>query len=276
MTMTMTHDPRSTIGAGDLQRFRTCALELADEARHQLRVLCKDGFEVKQKPDGSYVTSADFQVEQRLRALIERDFPDHGIVGEEFPPRAPEAEFQWILDPVDGTEDFVQRIPLFGTIIALHFRGEPLVGVIDMPLLDARVHAAYGLGTFHNRERVKLADLAADVAPNQVRTMLSARANFIRHRDDGARFDALTRHFPNQRIYRTCYAHLCAATGQADATVDYGNRIWDLAATRIVVEEAGGAYQTVQQLDTPSGPVYGAVFGRPTAVAKLASVLTST
>jgi fructose-1,6-bisphosphatase/inositol monophosphatase family enzyme len=112
----------------DRERFRDCALGLADEARDQLRAFASGSFEVKHKSDGSYVTSADFQVEQRLRARIERQFPDHGIVGEEFPARAPAAEFQWILDPVDGTEDFVQRIPTFGSIIALHYRGEPLAG----------------------------------------------------------------------------------------------------------------------------------------------------
>src|SRR5205814_800276 len=111
----------------DREHFGAGALGFADVAREQLRALCRTGFTVKRKSDGSFVTSADFEVEERLRAQIQRQFPDHGIVGEEFPAHRPEAEFQWILDPVDGTEDFVQQIPTFGTIIALHYRGEPLV-----------------------------------------------------------------------------------------------------------------------------------------------------
>jgi len=270
----MPTDLRAGIPAHDLERFRAHLLTLADEARRIIRSACDQGFEVKHKPDGSYVTSTDVQVEERLRALIGKRLPDHGILGEELPAHAPGAEFQWILDPVDGTEDFVQRIPTFGTIVGLHFRGEPVVGVIDMPMLDARVHAAFGLGAFHNRERLRLADLGADVPPAQVRLMLSARANFVRYRDrDGPAFDALTRTYPNHRIYRTCYAHACAATGQADATVDYGNHIWDLAATRLLVEEAGGAYRTLQDFHTPTGRVFSAVFGRPALVAKLASLL---
>ncbi len=267
-------DLRATMSARDLERFHAHALTLADEARRIIRATWENGFEVKHKPDGSYVTSADVQVEERLRTLIGERFPNHGIVGEELPAHAPGAEFQWVLDPVDGTEDFVQRIPTFGTIIGLHFRGEPLVGVIDMPRLDTRVHAAFSLGAFHNRERLRLTDLDADVPPAQVRLMLSARANFIRYRNqDGAVFDTLTRTYPNHRIYRTCYAHVCAATGQADATVDYGNHVWDLAASRVVVEEAGGAYRTLQDFRTPTGRVFSAVFGRPALVAKLVSLL---
>src|SRR6185295_14285879 len=144
----MVNDPRVALPTRDIERFRDCALELADAARDRLRVLHASGLEVKRKADGSYVTSADVEVEQRLRAIIERRFPDHGIIGEELPARAPQAEFQWILDPIDGTEDFVQHMPTFGTIIGLHYRGEPVVGVTDVPLLNLRAHAAFGLGAF--------------------------------------------------------------------------------------------------------------------------------
>lgn len=163
--------------------------------------------------------------------MTERLFPDHGIVGEEYDPRLRGADFQWIFDPVDGTEEFVHRIPTFGTVIALHYRGEPLVGVIDIPMLDARVHAAFGLGAFSGDQRLQLIDLDPATPPKAVRVMLSARANFMRHRDDGALFDAVRRAYPNHRIYRSCYTHLCAATGQADAVLDIGNPIWDIAAT---------------------------------------------
>src|SRR6266566_4473333 len=169
-------DIRDAIPNADRERFATCALALADIARERLRALCRTGFTVKRKPDGSFVTSADFEVEELLRAQIQRQFPSHGIVGEELPAHLPQAEFQWIFDPVDGTEDFVQRIPTFGTIIALHYRGEPLAGVIDMPLLDMRVHATYGGGAFHNQQRLQLVDLDPAVPPLQTRLMLSARA----------------------------------------------------------------------------------------------------
>lgn len=264
---------RSQIGHADLERFRGHALMLADESRRMLRGFFAGGAAVKRKPDGSYVTDADLAVERHLRALTERAFPAHGIVGEEFGAGPGDAEFRWIFDPVDGTEEFVQRIPLFGTIIALHFRGEPVVGVIDIPMLEDRVHATFGLGAFRGRERLKLADLEPATPDAQVRIMLSARENFLRARNGGALFDAVTSAYPNHRIYRSCYTHLCAATGQADATIDAGNPIWDIAAARILVEEAGGAFRIVEEAVRGQERIYTSVFGRPAVVARLAALL---
>jgi fructose-1,6-bisphosphatase/inositol monophosphatase family enzyme len=269
----MAADPRSEISLADRERFLACALALADTARREILAQRAAGFEVKRKSDGSFVTSADVQVETRLRERLAREFPAHGVLGEELPTHLPAAEFQWIFDPIDGTEDFVQGIPTFGSIIGLHFRGAPLAGVIDVPLLDARVHAGHGLGCFRGTERLRLADLAPDTPPGHTRIMLAARANFARHPRGGAAFDALTRAYPNQRIYRTCYAHLLAATGQIDAMIEYGNKIWDLAAARILIEEAGGAFRTLAAIDSPDGTLFAAAFGRPTLVARLATLL---
>lgn len=266
-------DPRLELARADIGRFLDHALALADESRRQLRALFTGSFEVKRKPDGSYVTSADLAVERALRAMTQSAFPDHGIVGEEFGAHLPGAPFQWIFDPVDGTEDFVHRVHTFGTIIALFYRDLPVAGVIDVPMLDARVHAGHGLGAFRGAERLCLADLDPATPAAAVRLTLSARTNFTRHRDDGARFEAVTRAFPNHRIYRSCYAHLCAATGQADAAIDAGNPIWDIAAARILVEEAGGAFRVVHEYLVGAERFYTAVFGRPAVVARVAELL---
>lgn len=267
-------DARAEIPGNDLERFGAAALRLAEQARARLRALVRTAFEVQRKADGSYVTSADVALERELRATIEREFPTHGIVGEELPARLPAAAFQWVLDPIDGTEDFVQRIPTFGTIIGLHYRGAPVVGVIDVPLLEQRAHACFGAGAFLNGERLRLAELPADTPPAQTRLMLAARANFERHgAAAAAAFDAIVRAYPNHRIYRTCYAHMCAATGQVDAMVEYGNKIWDLAATQVLVEEAGGAYRLIEATPSAGGELLAAVFGRPALVARLADMI---
>jgi fructose-1,6-bisphosphatase/inositol monophosphatase family enzyme len=129
-------DIRAGVPRTDIERYRDHALRLADEARQILRAQQKGAFDVKTKDDGSPVTSADLAVEARLRALTLAAFPDHGQLGEEFPPHKPEAEFRWVFDPVDGTEDFVHRVPTFGSIIGLFYRGEPVVGVIEVPMLE--------------------------------------------------------------------------------------------------------------------------------------------
>ena len=217
-------DIRSEIPTRDLEQFYTRALEMAAESRRLIRAALAAGFDVKRKPDGSYVTSVDLRVEEQLRGMIVRHFPAHGIIGEEYPPTRPEAPFQWIMDPIDGTEDFVHRVPTFGTILALHYRGQPVVGVLDHPLLDLCVSAAYGRGTYHNGERVLLTDIDPGAIDGSERVVLSARSNFTRFGDDGHLFDAITRAHPNHRIYRSCYAHACAAIGTADATMKPNNR----------------------------------------------------
>ena len=263
-------DIRSQISTRDLEQFHARAMDMIAESRAIIHAAVATGFDVKKKPDGSYVTNVDLKVEEHLRGLIQRHFPDHGIIGEEYPPTRPDAAFQWIMDPIDGTEDFVQHLPTFGSILALHNRGEPVVGVIDHPLLDMRVSAAFGLGAHYNGRRVSLTDLEPSAIDGTERVMLPARANFIKYRDDGRLFDALTRAHPNQRIYRSCFAHTCAVTGQADATVEYGDPIWDFAASRILIEEAGGKFTVVRTWSVPSlGWVYGSVFGKPTLVDRL-------
>jgi len=244
------------------------SLEAAKGILNQLMA----GFEARRKPDQSFVTSVDLMVEELLRELIQRDFPDHGIIGEEYPPARPEAPFQWIMDPIDGTEDFVQRMPAFGSILALHYRGEPVAGVIDHPVLDIRVSAAFGLGAYHNGRHVTLPDLDPTAIDGTERVMLPARANFIKHRDDGHLFDAVARAHPNHRIYRTCFTHTCAVLGMADAAIDYGNAIWDVAASRILIEEAGGKFLNVREWDVPAlGRVYSSIMGKAALVDRLAT-----
>lgn len=263
----------------DFRRLRDHALAMADEARRMLRGFVVSGFQVKQKPDGSYVTNADVEVERALRAMTAQVFPDHGLVGEEHAATPGAADLRWVFDPIDGTEDFVHRVPTFGTIIALYRGEQPIVGVLDCPLLDLRVHAALGLGAYQGDKRIVLGDVDPRLPREAWRITMSSRANFSRHRevlgrDDGAIFDRIAAEFPNQRIYRSCLAHLLAVTGQAEACVDAHNPIWDIAAARILVEEAGGACRTVQRYVVPGEggdgePMYSTVFGRKMAVAEI-------
>jgi fructose-1,6-bisphosphatase/inositol monophosphatase family enzyme len=102
--------------------------------------------------------------------------------------------------------------------------------------------------------------------------VLSARLNFTRGADEGYVFDALTRRFPNHRIYRAAYAHTAVVTGGADAMVDAHNHIWDVAPSRMLIEEAGGAYAVVRDAATPAGSLLTVVFGQPGVVERLVSV----
>lgn len=266
-------DIRRRLAPDTIEELHARALEFADTARGIILAAWEHGFTVERKADASYVTSTDLEVEDRLRGLIGRHYPEHGVLGEEFPPARPGAEFQWIIDPIDGTEDFVHRVPTFGSLFALYYNGEPVVGVLDHPALALRCHAAYSRGTYKNGARVTLDDLPADYPAGQLRLVTSARGNFIRYRDEGDRFDAVTRAFPNHRIYRSCFGHTLVATGAVDAMVDYHDTPWDLAAARITTEEAGGVYRVVRRFVVEGVPICSAVLGKPAAVERLCALL---
>lgn len=147
-----------------------------------------------------------------------------------------------------------------------------MVGLIDHPALDLRVSAGVGLGAYRNGHRIRLPAVSVSARPETVRLMLSARLNFTRGIDEGSLFDALTRRFPNHRIYRAAYAHTAVVTGAADVMVDAHNQIWDLAPSQVLIEEAGGAYSVVRDFMAPAGRLLTAVFGKPSVVSRVVSV----
>src|SRR6266481_5865494 len=111
---------------------------LADAAGAVIRPYFRQTIAVDDKADSSPVTIADREAEQAMRALIEARFPADGIFGEEFGTVRADAEFVWVLDPIDGTKSFISGIPLFGTLIALLHRGRPVLGIIDQPISQER------------------------------------------------------------------------------------------------------------------------------------------
>jgi fructose-1,6-bisphosphatase/inositol monophosphatase family enzyme len=191
------------------------------------------------------------------------------------PATLPGSAFQSILDPIDGTEEFIHGIPTFGAMRALHHHGVPVVGVIDHPALDVRVDAAVGRGAYRNGRRIHLADAPDDIRHEAVRLVMTARLNFTREVDEGHLFEALTRAYANHRIYRAAYAQTVVVSGAADAMVDMHNHIWDLAAAEILIEEAGGRYAIVRDFPGADGSrLISAVFGRPGIVERLLALLT--
>ncbi len=118
--------------------FVAFAHNLGDIAADLLRGFARGPLGVETKPDVSPVTQVDRAVDTALREAIRRKYPAHGIIGEEFSPDRPGAEFVWIIDPLDGTREFIQGLPLFGTLIALAHAGEIVLGLAEQPLTRDR------------------------------------------------------------------------------------------------------------------------------------------
>lgn len=116
--------------------FRNFCKNLADESAKQIKPYFRSHFELEVKSDNSPVTIADKKAEEVMREMIMKEYPEHGILGEEFGTHNENAEYQWILDPIDGTKSFVYGALIFGTLIALVHNGNPILGVINHPVLN--------------------------------------------------------------------------------------------------------------------------------------------
>ncbi|MCH7836777.1 MAG: histidinol-phosphatase, partial [Chloroflexi bacterium] len=219
----------------DLLEF---AVDLAEKAGEITLRYFQGRFAVETKADASPVTVADREAETYIRQAIESRFPSDGIVGEEFGEARPEAGQRWIIDPIDGTYSFVRGVPLFGVLIALERRDEPVVGVIRLPALDETVAAARGEGCHWRGQRARVSDTSELGAALCLATEL-------RPEDDPARAAALERLVTavgTARTWGDCYGYTLVATGRADVMVDPAMRIWDCAALLPVIEEAGGRF----------------------------------
>ncbi|MDX1513614.1 MAG: inositol monophosphatase family protein [Gammaproteobacteria bacterium] len=272
----MTVDPRASLNAKELQRLLDAALSLSDLCREVIADAVSEGVDVNAKIDRSLVTNADLAAERAFRERLGQRFPDMGVQGEEFGGTNPDSPWQWVIDPVDGTSDFARGIPIWGSIIGLFFHGEPVVGVIDHPPLGLRLHAAFGQGAYRGSERLSLSDYDSGRNDSDACVGLPSRSNFIRRNDDGAAFDALAAHFPDFRVFRSCLTHAYAATGQLDVALEWDVNLWDVAATRIIVEEAGGRYILLRKrAHSEAGMLYCAVFGRPALADRIAAMLSA-
>jgi inositol-phosphate phosphatase/L-galactose 1-phosphate phosphatase/histidinol-phosphatase len=215
--------------------FVALAETLADAARPVIRRYFRTPVAVDSKDDDSPVTIADREVETAMRALINRHFPDHGILGEEHGCERCDAEWVWVLDPIDGTKAFITGKPSFGTLIALCRNGVPVLGVIDQAILGERWLGAAGRPTTLNGApaRVRACD---DLAKAYAYT--TGPEHF-----DSATLPAWNRIAARVRQPRygcDCYAYALLASGFVDLVVEAGLKPYDYCALVPVIAQAGG------------------------------------
>jgi histidinol-phosphatase len=217
------------------------ALELADAADAiTLPAFRSPTFAVERKHDGSEVTAADRAAEAAIRDRVAAAHPDHGLFGEEFGKSGEGSQWQWIIDPIDGTSGFVRGIPVWGTLIALtHADHGVVVAAVSAPALGARWWASRGGGTFAGGRRCHVSDVA-QVADAQVSVTFSAGW------DELGLTPALTQLAGEARRARgfgDFWQHALVAEGALDVAIDaVGVAPYDVAAVRLLVEEAGGMF----------------------------------
>jgi inositol-phosphate phosphatase/L-galactose 1-phosphate phosphatase/histidinol-phosphatase len=219
----------------ETDQFLALAIDLADAAGEAIRPYFRRPIAVDDKPDLSPVTAADRAAERVMRDLIAKRFPTHGIIGEEFGPEREEAEFTWVLDPIDGTKSFISGIPLFGTLIALAHHGRPILGIIDQPIAGERWIGAAGRPTTFNGNLVRTRPCAALAAATVFSTSpdMFVGADVAAHAKIAAAAKLV-------RYGADCYAYGVLALGFIDLVVEASNKPYDFCAMPPIVEGAGG------------------------------------
>jgi histidinol-phosphatase len=212
---------------------------------------------VESKPDLTPVSDADTAVERALRATLARTRPRDGVLGEEFgasEPAAGPGTRQWVIDPIDGTKNFVRGVPIWATLIALMDGDEPVVGMVSAPALGRRWWAARGHGAYAGRHPAA----ASPISVSGVRRLADASfcySDLIGWEQNGrlgAVLDLMRATWRN-RAYGDFYGYMLVAEGAVDMMVEPELSLWDVAALVPIVTEAGGSFTDLAGRPDPAG-----------------------
>lgn len=192
----------------------------------------------ERKADGTPVTIADRSAERAAREWIAHRFPGDGILGEEFGSERPEAQRQWIVDPIDGTKSFIRGVPLWGSLVGVIDGGRVVAGAACFPAIEEIVVAATGEGAWWNQARCHVSGVRR-LAEATITTTDERFADHPARRDC---WRALASRVAVARSWGDCFGYLMVATGRAEAMVDPVLSAWDAAPFLPIVAEAGGVF----------------------------------
>jgi len=216
--------------------------DLATEAAHKAGDLARTYYEttfaVEHKADNSPVTIADKSAEELIRAMVTKAFPDDGFLGEEFGDQPGSSGFRWIIDPIDGTKSFIRHVPIWATLIGLEYKGEQIGGIAYIPVFGMTYRALRGGGAFLNERQIRVSNVAT-LADSLL--CYSSIGWFQRAKREKA-FMELASRTSRQRGFGDFYGFVLVAEGAADVMLEHGVNAWGVAATKAIVEEAGGRF----------------------------------
>ena len=233
------------------------ALKTAELAEENILKFYQNDVGVEWKADKTPVTIADKGTEELARKL--KETPGFGVIGEEFGIESPDAEYQWVIDPIDGTKSFIHGVPLFGTLIGLYHKNVPIASVIRLPAMKSAVWAVNGGGAFLDGREVR----ASKVSQLSDALVLSGTVNTMEDKGFGEGFTKLRRSARLHRGWGDCYGYYLVAAGRAEIMVDPVVSLWDIAPFPLLMKEAGGKFSTIdgktELFDVngkPTAPIY--------------------
>ena len=235
------------------------ALKTAELAEENILKFYQNDVGVEWKADKTPVTIADKGTEELARKFWAKETPGFGVIGEEFGIESPDAEYQWVIDPIDGTKSFIHGVPLFGTLIGLWHKNVPIASVIRLPAMKSAVWAVNGGGAFLDGREVR----ASKVSQLSDALVLSGTVNTMEDKGFGEGFTKLRRSARLHRGWGDCYGYYLVAAGHAEIMVDPVVSLWDIAPFPLLMKEAGGKFSTIdgktELFDAkgkPTAPIY--------------------
>lgn len=218
--------------------FLKTAIEAAQAAQLVIDKYYAGEFEVEIKPDQSPVTIADVETEETIKRIILDAFPDHGFFGEETGKVNEDADYNWLIDPIDGTKSFVRGYPFFSTQIALMYKGELIVGVSNAPGFKEMAYAEKGQGAWLNGEKIEVSDIQ-ELGKS---TLSLGNIATIAGKPQWQTVGELIQNVHRIRGYGDFYHYHLLASGKIDIIIESDVNILDIAALSVIVNEAGGCF----------------------------------
>ena len=224
-------------------QFLTVALEAAKNAEKIITsYYTGNTLKVELKADETPVTRADTEAEKAIRETITQAFPDHGFLGEEYGTQEGTAPYMWIIDPIDATKNYIRKIPIFGTQIALMKDDELILGVSNAPLLNELLYAEVGNGAFLNGEPINVSDVSE---PTDAMVCHGGLKWFVEKGTFPGIYN-LINDAARTRGFGDFYMYHLVASGRVDAVIEAAISIWDIAAITVIAREAGGKVTDIQ------------------------------
>lgn len=232
----------SAAGQENLEEFLAFAHRLADLSHAAVLPHFRNLRHVEDKSGGSGydpVTTADREAEEVIRAEVARTWPDHGVQGEEFGADPGEAEYCWLVDPIDGTRPFIMGLPVWGTLIGLNRNGVPVLGLMNQPFTGERFWSTSGGARYRGRSDEK--QITTRPCPRLGDAILTTTSpDLFASGEDKARFDALSETVRMRWFGGDCYAYCLLAAGHIDLVVESGLSAHDIDPLIPIIESAGG------------------------------------
>tara|TARA_B100000029_G_C17604616_1_gene966998 strand:+ start:3802 stop:4575 length:774 start_codon:yes stop_codon:yes gene_type:complete len=231
------------LDTSELRNLLSVAEEASKIAEDIILPLYTEDISFQLKPDQTPVTIADQKAEEAIWNYLQKETPNYAVLGEELGQSEKISARKWVIDPIDGTKSFIQKVPLFGTLISLEIDDCPVLGVIACHALKETATAAIGLGTELNKRSVTVTD-KKNIEDAIVLT--TDPKSFYNRTKTG--FSELLR-AQQFRSWGDCYGYLAVACGRADIMIDDVINPWDISAASIIVTEAGGKFSSWDGVD---------------------------